>query len=74
MDDEPKKNYYGVYGVVIVLYIVMITVYAIVVHKATENGAADNVPCIYDAELNPDCPHTPENSFETFLATVFNMA
>ena len=50
--EEEKKNYYGVYGVVIALYITMIIIYAVVVHNATENGAADNVPCIYDSKLN----------------------
>ena len=74
MDDEPKKNYYGVYGTVAVLYVTMIIVYSLVVHNATKNGAADNVPCIYDKDLNPDCPPpTPENSLETFLTAVFNI-
>ena len=74
MDDEPKKNYYGVYGTVAVLYVVMIIVYSVVVHNATKNGAADNVPCIYDADLNPGCPPTTENTLESFLATVFKIA
>ena len=70
-DDEAKKNYYGVYGTVIVLYITMIIVYSIVVSNATKNGAADNVACVDDPKLNP-CPVTPEptDAISLFLSMV----
>ena len=71
-DDEPKKNYYGVYGTVIFLYVTMIIVYSVVVHNATKNGAADNVPCINDDELNPCpvAPAEPTDAISLFLAAV----
>ena len=67
LDDEPKKNYYLVYGAVALMYAIMITVYAIVVHNATENGAATNVKCV-ESELNP-CP-SDTNAVADFLKAV----
>ena len=75
MNDEAKKNYYGVYGTVLVLYIIMIIVYAVVVSNATKNGAADNVPCKYDEKLN-DCgrdPPTTTDAISLFLQSVINV-
>ena len=71
-EDEAKKNYYGVYGVVIALYITMIIVYAVVVHKATENGAADNVACV-PSSLNecPDVPTPPASMVQNLMQTIF---
>ena len=63
MSDEPKKRYVLVYGAVIVLYVIMIIVYSLVVHNATVNGAAENVPCV-ESDLNP-CPDTPPNASNT---------
>ena len=72
-DDEPKKNYYGIYGCVTFLYVTMIIVYAVVVSNATKNGAAENVPCIPDEKLNvcPDDPVAPTDVISLFLASVF---
>ena len=67
LDDEPKKNYYLVYGAVAVMYTIMIIVYAVVVHNATENGAATDVTCV-ESELNP-CP-SDTNAIADFLKSV----
>ena len=69
MDNEPKKNYYLVYGAVAILYIVMIIVYALVVHNATENGAAENVVCADPAT----CDH-PMNSAVEGIKKMFTEA
>ena len=46
--DEPKKSFKWVYIGVAVWYAVMITIYGVVVHNATEDGA------IIDVTPNPD--------------------
>ena len=44
-DQEPKKNFYLVYGVIAALYVIMLIVYSVVVHNATANQDARNVDC-----------------------------
>ena len=70
-EDEPKKNYYLVYGAVATMYLIMIIVYSVVVHNATENGAAENVKCV-PSDLNkcPDDPDTPTSLIEGLIKSI----
>ena len=46
-EGEPKKSFWQIYLCVLIFYAVMIVVYGIVVHHATDDGAT--------ADVKPDC-------------------
>ena len=53
---EEKKSFKLIYGLVILFYAIMITVFGIVVHNATEDGAQDVVPDCKDCPSSDGCP------------------
>ena len=57
---EEKKSFWYIYAAVAAFYVIMIIVYSIVVHNATEDGAADVAPVKKDDSADPASKSIPE--------------
>ena len=61
-EQEPKKSFWYIYAAVGVAYIIGIIVYAVIVHKATEDGAQNVAP----VDDNSDDENTANKILQSF--------
>ena len=74
--EEKKKSFWQVYTVVSVFYVIMIIVYGVVVHNATEDGAKGVAPSEADCpgQSNPFATTTATSAVKTLLSLVSDAA